>query len=165
MCCTRLDENTGRKNDAKIAIWAPSRNFVGLNFLHVSSIGKKNLLNSNISSIRPHNMANFGSLAADGCLGHPSKFQRVSRLGFVTAAMSLIGGQPNLARCLAVSWAGTLYKLIHFRGLLPPDGILPVAKLSLRPSLAFSYIGSGTARQSSIERQPNFAAWYKEWNY
>jgi len=23
-CCTRLAENTGRKNDAKIAIWAPS---------------------------------------------------------------------------------------------------------------------------------------------
>jgi len=33
-------------------------------------------------------------------LGHPSKCQRVSRLGFVTgtAAMSLTGGQPNLAR-------------------------------------------------------------------
>ena len=31
MCCTRLARNTGRKNDAKIAIWAPSHNFVGLN--------------------------------------------------------------------------------------------------------------------------------------
>jgi len=28
-------------------------------------------------------------------LGHPSKFQWVSRLGFVTAAMSLNGSQPN----------------------------------------------------------------------
>jgi len=44
--------------------------------------------------------------------GHPSKFQRFSRLGFVTAATSLNGGQPNFARCLAVSWAGTLY--VHF---------------------------------------------------
>jgi len=41
--------------------------------------------------------------------GHPSIFQRVSRLDFVTAATSLTGGQPNFARCLAVSWAGTLY--------------------------------------------------------
>ena len=41
----------------------------------------------------------------------------------------------------------TLY--IHFRGLLPPDGILPRAKFTLRPSLAFSYISSVTARQSS----------------
>jgi len=29
-CCTRLDENTRRKNDAKIAIGAPSHNVVGL---------------------------------------------------------------------------------------------------------------------------------------
>jgi len=50
-------------------------------------------------------------------LGHPSKFQRVSRLGFVTAATSFTGGQPNFARCLAVSWAGTLS--IHFRGFCP----------------------------------------------
>jgi len=38
--------------------------------------------------------------------GHPSKFQRVWRLGFVTAPTSLNGGQPNFAGCLAVSWAG-----------------------------------------------------------
>ena len=29
-CCTRLAENTGRKNRQKFAIWAPSPNFVGL---------------------------------------------------------------------------------------------------------------------------------------
>ena len=37
-------------------------------------------------------------------LGHPSKFQRVSRLGFVTALTSLNGGQTNFAWCLAVSY-------------------------------------------------------------
>jgi len=41
----------------------------------------------------------------------------------------------------------TLY--IHFRGLLPPDGISQRAKFTLRPSIAFSYIGSVTARFSS----------------
>jgi len=30
MCCTRLDENTGRKKLPKIAIWAPSHKFVRL---------------------------------------------------------------------------------------------------------------------------------------
>ena len=50
-------------------------------------------------------------------LGHPSKFQRVSRLGFVTAPTSLNGGQPNFARYSAFSCAGTSY--IRFRGLLP----------------------------------------------
>jgi len=29
-CCTRLTENTGCKNSPKIAIWAPSHNYVGL---------------------------------------------------------------------------------------------------------------------------------------
>jgi len=43
--------------------------------------------------------------------GHPSKFQRVSRVGFVTTPTSLNGRQPNFARCLAVSWAGTIYTL------------------------------------------------------
>jgi len=68
-----------------------------------------------------------------GSLGHPSKFQRVSCLGFVTAPTSLNGSQPNFARCLAVSWAGTLY--IHAWGLFPPNGILPAAKFTLHPSL------------------------------
>jgi len=47
----------------------------------------------------------------------PSKFQRVSRLAFATATTSLNGGQPNFARCLADSWAGTLH--IHVRGSYP----------------------------------------------
>jgi len=50
-------------------------------------------------------------------LGHPSKFQQVSRLGFVTATTSLNGSQPNFARGLAISWSGALY--IHFQGLMP----------------------------------------------
>ena len=54
---------------------------------------------------------------------------------------------------------------MHFSKLLSPNGILPAAKLILRPSLAFSYIGSVTAQHSSGGRQPNFVAWYKEWNY
>ena len=96
-------------------------------------------------------------------LGHPSKFLQVSCVGFVTALTSLSGGQPNFARCLTVSWAGTLY--IHFRGLFPPERILPGAKFTVRPSLAFAYMGSITAQHSSSGHQPNFAVWYKEWNY
>jgi len=57
-------------------------------------------------------------------LGHPSKFQRVSRLAFVTAATSLTGNEPNFARCLAVSWAATLY--IHFWRLLSLTEFCPV---------------------------------------
>ena len=71
-------------------------------------------------------------------LGHPCKFQRVSRLGSVTAATSLTGGQSNFARCLAITWAGRL--CIDFGRLLPHNGILPRASFTLRPpSLALSY--------------------------
>ena len=67
-------------------------------------------------------------------LGHPCKlkFQRVSRLAVVTAATSLTRGQPNFARCMTVSWPGRQY--IHFRDILPPDGILPRAKFTFYPS-------------------------------
>jgi len=44
---------------------------------------------------------------------------------------------------------------IHFRGLLPPNGSLPGAKFTLRPSLAFFCFGSVTARHWSSGRQPN----------
>jgi len=47
---------------------------------------------------------------------------------------------------------------------LAPNGILSGGKFTLRPSLAFSCFGSVTVRHSSSGRQPNFAAWYKEWN-
>ena len=100
-------------------------------------------------------MANFGLLTAEirsGLreFGAPQQILTVSRLAFVTAPTSLNGGQPNFARCLAVSWAGTLY--IHFRGLLSSNETLPGAKFTLRLTLAFSYIGVVTARHSSSGR-------------
>ena len=152
MCCNA--ENTGSKKSQKIAICAPSHNFVGL-YLRSGGMYRqpeKNLLNSSISSTCFHNMVNFRPLTADrfGSLGHHSKFQRVSRLGSITTATSLNGSQPNFARCVAVSWA--------FRGFLPHYGILPGAKFTLHPpSLALSYFGSVTARHLSSGREPNFA--------
>jgi len=62
-----------------------------------------------------------------------------SWLRYCTA--SLNGGQPNFAPCSAVSWA----YIYIFWGLLSPNGILPGAKFTLCPSLAFSYIDSVTA--------------------
>jgi len=57
------------------------------------------------------------------------------------------------------------YTMYTFWGLLRPYGILPGAEFTLRPSLAFSYVGSVTAQHSSSGHQPNYAAWYKVWNY
>jgi len=64
-------------------------------------------------------MVNFAPLTAEiGWLGWgtPANFNGFRiYIGFVAAPMSLSGGQPNFARCLAVSWAGTL--CIHFGAL------------------------------------------------
>jgi len=54
------------------------------------------------------------------------------------------------------------YTIYTFAEALAPDRILPGAKFTLRPSLAFSYIGSVTARHSSSGRQRKHG---KEWNY
>jgi len=66
----------------------------------------------------------------------------------------------HAARCLAVSWAGTLYISLHF-GAVAPNRILPVAK-SLCVRLVFSYFGSVTVRHSSSGRQQNFASYTRQ---
>jgi len=82
MCCTRLAGNTGRKNNAEnrhlhtIAqlCWAES-----LQLRHLSTIGKKTCKTS-ICPTCPHNMANFGPLAAEigsGVWGTPANFNRL----------------------------------------------------------------------------------------
>jgi len=70
-CWTRLDGNAGPKKSPKIAIWAPSHNFVGLcvrNWGTYQQLEKK-LLSSNMSSTCPHNMVNFGPPMAEIGLG------------------------------------------------------------------------------------------------
>ena len=53
----------------KMAIWAPSHNFVGLYLCNGGMYrqSEKNLLSSNISSTCPYNMVNFGPLTAEIC--------------------------------------------------------------------------------------------------
>jgi len=84
-------------------------------------------MSSEYGELRPTN--GWDRLAS---LGHPTKLQRVSRLAFLTAATSPKEGQPNFARCLALSCSGTLYT---FLGAVAPNGILPGVKFTLGPSL------------------------------
>ena len=107
----------------KIAICAPSHVCwaVSSQVRHVASIGK-NLLNGNISSTCSHNMVNFGQLEAEivsGVLGHPSYFQRLPRLGSVTARQSSSERQPNFAalnrgrhQCSALAHISSLFFLL-----------------------------------------------------
>jgi len=128
MCCTRLTESL-KIQDTKIRhlhTIAQLCQAISSQLRHISTI-RKNLLNSNISSTCPHNVVNFGPLMAEigwRVWGTPANIN-----GFCVLALLLhrrhYGGQPNFARCLAVFCAGTLF--IHFRGLLPVNGILPGA--------------------------------------
>jgi len=115
---------------------------------------RKTPLNNNISSTRPHNMVNFGKRTAEICWqvwGTPANFN-----GFHVLASLL-----HRRRSTEVNQ--TLHDVWPW--LLPPYGILPGAKFTVRPSLAFCNIASVNARHSSSGRQPKFAQWYKEWNY
>ena len=46
------------------------------------------------------------------------------------------------------------YIIDTFQGLLPSNGILPGAKITVCPSLAFSHVGSITAQHSSSAGRP-----------
>jgi len=112
-------------------------------------------------------MVNFGPATADigsGVWGTPANFNRFRVLASLLHRRRSTGGGVN--KTLQAVWPSPgLVHYMYILGLLPPNGILPAAIFTLRPSLAFSYIGSVTARHSSSGIQPNFAAWYKESNY
>ena len=109
MWCTRLAENTERKNRQLHTIARLCR-AVSSQLRHVSTIWKKNLLNGNISSTCPRNMVNIGALAAeiDREFGHHCKFQPISRLGFDRYCSDVAQRKSTkLCTTFAVSWAGT----------------------------------------------------------
>ena len=85
-----------QKSCQKIAIWAPSHNFVGLYLRNWGTHrqSEKNVLSSNISSTCPRPTSGWDHFVS---LGHPSKFQRVLHLGSIIAQQSSSKRQPNFA--------------------------------------------------------------------
>jgi len=145
MCCTRLAENTGRKNSPSIA------QVISSQLRHVSTI-RKNLLNSNISSTCPHNIVNFGPLIAE--IGWQVWCTPANFNGFRVLALLLHRRRSTeVSQTLHDVWPSPV--MVHyiriFGSSLTPNGILRGAKFTLRPNLAF-YIGSVTARHSSSWR-------------
>jgi len=127
---------------------------------------EKSLLNSNISSTCPHNMANFGPLTAEigsEVWGTPTNFNEFHLLPSLLQRRR----SPEANQTLHDVWPspGVVHYIYIFGGSCPPTEFCPVQNSLLCPSLAFAYIGSVTARHSSSGCQPNSAAWCKEWNY
>jgi len=116
MCCMQLTGNTECKNYAKnrhLHTIARLCRAISAQLRHVATNGKKIVKQQYLLQVSPHYRKLLYTNGWDrlASLGNPNKFQMVLclSLGFVTAVMSLTGGQPHLARCLAISWAGTLY--------------------------------------------------------
>jgi len=158
--------NTGRKNRQKVAKNRHLRTITQFCrvFATMACIDNQKNVKQQYLLQTPRNMVNLGPLAAEigsGVWGTPANFNGF--LVFVTATTSLNWGEPNFARCLAVSWeAGLVHYIYIFGGTCPPTEFCHV-QYSLCVGLAFSYIGSVTARHSSCGRQPKFAEWYKEY--
>jgi len=95
MCCMRLAGNAGPKKSPKnrhLGTITQLCRAISSQLRHVSTMGKK-LLSSNISSTCPHNMVNFGPLAAEidpVVRGTPANFN-----GFRVLA-ALLHGTPVL---------------------------------------------------------------------
>jgi len=111
-CCTRLAENTGRKNSAKNSPSAHHRTAL-LDYRPIfATIGKK-LLNSDISPTCPHNMVNFGPLVAEiGSLvwGTPANFN-----GF--RYCSDVAQRKPTKLCTICLFGRLLAGTLHFRTL------------------------------------------------
>jgi len=94
MCCSRLAANTGRKRVAKnrhLGTIAQLCRAISSQLRHISTIGKKLVKQQYLLYMSPENRELRPTRGWDRfvSLGHPSKLQRVSRLGSVTARHSM----------------------------------------------------------------------------
>ena len=87
---------------------------------------EKRLLNSNISSTCPRNMVNWITNGWDllASLGHPNKFQPVSRLAWLRYCTD-VAQRRSTKLCKTFGNLLGWYTIYAFYGLLPLNGILP----------------------------------------
>jgi len=91
------------KNRQKFAIWAPSHKFVGLHLYNEGTYrqSEKSILNANVSATCPHNMVNFGLLAAGiycRVWGIPANFNGFRVLAALLHGILVVGVNQTLRR-------------------------------------------------------------------
>jgi len=121
------------------------------------------LLNGNSSSTCSHNVVNFGILTAE--MGSRVWGTTRNLNGFRVLASLLHGRRSTeVNRTSHDVWPspGPVHYAYKFRGACPLTEFCQVQNSLCVQVLR---IGSVTAWHSSSGRQPNFAVWYKEWNY
>jgi len=101
-CCTRLAENSGRKKSPKNRHLCTIAQLL-LGYILETKAHMDNRTKLVTQQYLPQMSSQYGELRPtngwdwSSSLGHPSKFQRVSRLGSVTAQYSSSGRQPSFA--------------------------------------------------------------------
>jgi len=99
MCCMRLARNTGPKNSPSGCHHTTLSGYIFATKTHIDNRKKKLVKHQCLL----HMFSQYGELRPNSgwdllaSLWHPSKFQRVSRLGSVTARHSSSGRQPKFA--------------------------------------------------------------------
>ena len=156
-----------QKNRQKFAVCTPSHNSVGLYFRNKFMYwqSEKNLLNSNISFTCPHNMANFGPLTAE-IVSQFGAAQQIAT-GFASwlrYCRDVIHRRPTKLCTMFGRLLGccTMYT---FSGAFACRNFARCKLYYASKSCVLLCIGSVTAQHSSRGHQPDFAAWYKKWNY
>ena len=143
MCCMWLAENTGRKNDAKNrhlgtipqlcrAIYSQLR--------HASTIGK-NLLSSNISSTCPHNMVNFGILAAEivsGVWGTPATFNGFRVLAALLHGSQVVSVSQTMRRHLCSAGRPSRWALAHISSCSSTSAVANSIGKSISPPIVWN---------------------------
>jgi len=148
----------------KIAICAPSHDFVRLYLRNFVSTIRKKLVSNNMPSTCPHNMANFGPLTAGICSrvwGTPANFN-----GFASCLRycSDVAHRRPTKLCTMFDRLLGCYTFI-FGVSCPLAEFCPV-QYSLYVQVLRSYVlaallhGTPAAGVSQLT-----AAWYKEWNH
>ena len=128
---------------------------------------EKNMLNSNICSTRSHNMVSFGPLAAEICLpvwGTPANFDRFC----VLASLLQRRSSTEVNQTLHDVWPslGVVHYIYIFGGPCPWRNFARCkVRFTSKSCVLIYWQHYCTALHSSSRRQPNFAAWYTEWNH
>jgi len=133
MCCTWLAENTGLKNDAKnhhLGTIPQLCRAISSQLRHVSTTGKKLVKQQYLFHMCPQygELRPTSGLDRFGSLGHPSYFQRLPRLGSITARhVYIVVGVSQILR----RWTeGATYVRhgIHHVGHWPTFLVLDITK-------------------------------------
>ena len=137
---------------------AQLRQAISSQLRHVSTIGK-NLLSSNTCSTCSYNMVIFGPLAAEILSlvwGTPANFSGFRVLASLLQRRRLTELRKSTKLCTMFGRLLPWYAIfIHFRDLLPPNGILSRAKFTLCPSMHHrtSFSGYIFATKASIDNR------------